>query len=154
MAETSKLLNPDKTVLIPDMRAGCSLAASITGADVRLLRERYPRRAGRDLCQHLRRREGGERHLLHVVERRAGRREPGRPTASSSCPTSISRSGSPRRPKVKIIAWKGACEVHERFTGDELRDIASRSRRSRSSRIPECPPDVIAEADFTGSTAA
>ena len=70
MAETSKILAPEKTVLIPDMRAGCSLAASITGADVRLIKQRYPGRAGRDLREHLGRRESRERRLLHVVERR------------------------------------------------------------------------------------
>ena len=75
MAETAKLLNPDKTVLIPDMRAGCSLAESITAADVRLLRAALSRRAGRDLCQHLGRGEGGERHLLHLRQRQEGRRD-------------------------------------------------------------------------------
>ena len=69
MAETSKILSPDKTVLIPDSRAGCSLAASITGADVRALRASLSRRADRRLCQHLGRGEGGGRHLLHLLER-------------------------------------------------------------------------------------
>ena len=78
MAETSKILNPEKTVLIPDTRAGCSLAASITGEDVRLLRDRLSGRAGRGLCEHLGRREGGGRYLLHVVKRAAGGREPRR----------------------------------------------------------------------------
>ena len=67
MAETSKLLNPDKMVLIPDRRAGCSLAASITGADVRALRETLSRRPRRHLCQHFRRGEGRVRHLLHLL---------------------------------------------------------------------------------------
>ena len=74
MAETAKILNPEKTVLIPDLAAGCSLAASITGADVRLLRERYPDAAGRHLRQHLGRGEGRVRRLLHLGERRRGRR--------------------------------------------------------------------------------
>ena len=69
MAETAKVLNPEKTVLIPDLKAGCSLASAITGEDVRLLRERFPGRAGRDLRQHLRGGEGRERHHLHLVER-------------------------------------------------------------------------------------
>ena len=75
MAETSKLLNPDKTVLIPDSRAGCSLAASITGADVRAAARGLSRRAGRHLRQHLGRGEGRVRHLLHLVQRRAGGRD-------------------------------------------------------------------------------
>ena len=78
MAETSKILNPDKTVLIPDLKAGCSLAASITGEDVRLLRAAIPGRAGGRLCQHVGRGEGRGRHLLHLVERAAGGREPRR----------------------------------------------------------------------------
>ena len=68
MAETSKILSPEKTVLIPDLRAGCSLAASITGADVRLLQAEISRPAGRHLCEHLRRGEGRERYLLHLVQ--------------------------------------------------------------------------------------
>ena len=72
MAETSKILSPEKTVLIPSMEAGCSLAASITGADVRLLQAEISRPAGGDLCEHLRRREGGKRYLLHQRQCREG----------------------------------------------------------------------------------
>jgi quinolinate synthase len=71
MAETAKLLNPQKTVLIPDLRAGCSLADSITAQDVRLMRQRYPGVCGR-ICQHVDRGEGGVRHLLHVGQRAQG----------------------------------------------------------------------------------
>ena len=74
MAETAKLLNPAKTVLIPDTRAGCSLASSITAADVRLMRQKHPGRAGGDLCQFVRRGEGGVRHLLHLGQREEDRR--------------------------------------------------------------------------------
>jgi quinolinate synthase len=152
MAETSKILNPDKTVLIPDSRAGCSLAASITAADVRLLRERFPGvpvvayvntsadvKAEVDICCT-------SSNALQVVE-------------SLNAPTVIflpdqylaryvaSKTG------VKIIAWKGACEVHERFTGDELRAYREADPGVQIIAHPECPPDVLAEADFTGSTA-
>ena len=82
MAETSKVLCPDKTVLIPDLRAGCSLAASITAADVRLIKQRYPGRAGGHLRQHHRRGEGRDRHLLHQRQRGAGGR--GRRRASGA----------------------------------------------------------------------
>jgi quinolinate synthase len=142
MAETSKLLNPDKTVLIPDLRAGCSLAESITGADVRLLRERYPGvpvvayvntsadvKAEVDICCT-------SSNAVHVVEepRRRSRHLPAGPVSGQ-----IRRSQT----KVKIIAWHGACEVHERFTGEEL----PLSRDDPTMQIiahPECPPDVIA----------
>jgi quinolinate synthase len=152
MAETSKLLNPDKTVLIPDSRAGCSLASSITGADVRLLRERFPGvpvvayvntsadvKAEVDICCT-------SSNAVQVVE-------------SLQAPTAIFLPDQylakyvASKTRVKIIAWKGACEVHERFTGDELRAYREADPSVQIIAHPECPPDVLAEADFTGSTA-
>jgi quinolinate synthase len=152
MAETSKILNPDKTVLIPDSRAGCSLAASITAADVRLLRERFPGvpvvayvntsadvKAEVDICCT-------SSNALQVVE-------------SLNAPTVIFLPDQylaryvASKTNVKIIAWKGACEVHERFTGDELRAYREADPSVQIIAHPECPPDVLAEADFTGSTA-
>ncbi len=152
MAETSKILNPHKTVLIPDSRAGCSLAASITGADVRLLRERFPGvpvvayvntsadvKAAVDICCT-------SSNAVEVVE-------------SLNAPTVIFLPDQylakyvASKTNVKIIAWKGACEVHERFTGDELRAYREADPSVQIIAHPECPPDVLAEADFTGSTA-
>ena len=152
MAETSKLLNPDKTVLIPDSRAGCSLASSITAADVRLLRERFPGvpvvayvntsaevKAEVDICCT-------SSNAVQVVE-------------SLNAPTVIFLPDQylakyvASQTDVKIIAWKGACEVHERFTGDELRAYREADPTVQIIAHPECPPDVLAEADFTGSTA-
>jgi quinolinate synthase len=152
MAETSKILNPDKTVLIPDSRAGCSLASSISGADVRLLRERFPGvpvvayvntsaavKAEVDICCT-------SSNALQVVE-------------SLNAPTVIFLPDQylakyvASKTNVKIIAWKGACEVHERFTGDELRAYREADPSVQIIAHPECPPDVLAEADFTGSTA-
>src|ERR1700744_1583744 len=152
MAETSKILNPDKTVLIPDSRAGCSLAASITGADVRLLRERFPGvpvvayvntsadvKAEVDICCT-------SSNAVAVVE-------------SLNAPTVIFLPDQylakyvASKTSVKIIAWKGACEGHERFTGDELRAYPEADPSVQIIAHPECPPDVLAEADFTGSTA-
>lgn len=152
MAETSKLLNPDKTVLIPDSRAGCSLAASITGADVRLLREKFPGvpvvayvntsaevKAEVDICCT-------SSNAVQVVE-------------SLNAPTVIFLPDRylatyvASKTNVKIIAWKGACEVHERFTGDELRAFRDADPSVQIIAHPECPPEVLAEADFTGSTA-
>ena len=152
MAETSKILNPEKTVLIPDSRAGCSLAASLTAADVRLLRERFPGvpvvayvntsaevKAEVDICCT-------SSNALQVVE-------------SLNAPTVIFLPDQylaryvASKTAVKIIAWKGACEVHERFTGDELRAYREADPSVQIIAHPECPPDVLAEADFTGSTA-
>src|SRR5580693_2554170 len=152
MAETSKTLNPHKTVLIPDSRAGCSLASSITGADVRLLRERFPGvpvvayvntsadvKAEVDICCT-------SSNAVQVVE-------------SLHAPTVIFLPDQylakyvASQTDVKIIAWKGACEVHERFTGDELALIRSNDPSVQIIAHPECPPDVIEAADFTGSTA-
>jgi quinolinate synthase len=152
MAETSKILNPEKTILIPDSRAGCSLASSITGADVRLLRERFPGvpvvayvntsadvKAEVDICCT-------SSNAVQVVE-------------SLNAPTVIFLPDQylakyvASKTSVKIIAWKGACEVHERFTGDELRAYREADPSVQIIAHPECPPDVLAEADFTGSTA-
>ena len=152
MAETSKLLNPDKVVLIPDMRAGCSLAASITGADVRLLRERHPGapvvtyintsadvKAESDICCT-------SSNAVAVVES-LGVDE------VIFLPDQYLAKWVASQTKVKIIAWTGACEVHERFTGEELRSYREAEPGIQIIAHPECPPDVLAEADFTGSTA-
>jgi quinolinate synthase len=153
MAETSKLLNPDKTVLIPDLRAGCSLAQSITGEDVRLLRERYPGvpvvtyvntsadvKAESDICCT-------SSNAVQVVESFGVDRV-------ICIPDEYLARWVATQTKVKIIAWKGHCEVHERFTGEELRRYREADPNVQILAHPECPPDVIAEADFTGSTSA
>ena len=152
MAETSKLLNPEKTVLIPDMRAGCSLAESITGADVRALREAYP----------------GVPIVTYVNTSAEVKAESDICCTSSNAVKVVEAMNAPRvlcipdeylakyvqtQTSVEIIAWKGHCEVHERFTGKELRRYRDADPSIRIIAHPECPPDVIEEADFTGSTA-
>jgi quinolinate synthase len=152
MAETSKLLNPDKIVLIPDLKAGCSLAASITGADVRRLREAYPGvpvvayvntsadvKAEVDICCT-------SSNAVQVVESLGVDRV-------LFVPDQYLAKYVVSKTKVKIIAWHGACEVHERFTGEELRKYRENDPTLKIIAHPECPPDVIAEADYTGSTA-
>lgn len=152
MAETSKILSPEKTVLIPDSRAGCSLAQAITGEDVRLLRERYPGvpvvvyvntsaevKAESDICCT-------SSNALQVVESLGS-------DTVIFLPDQYLAKYVASQTKVKIIAWQGACEVHERFTGDELRVYRESDPNIQIIAHPECPPDVIAEADFTGSTA-
>jgi quinolinate synthase len=146
------VLCPDKTVLIPDLRAGCSLAASITGADVRLLREKFPGvpvvayvntsaevKAEVDICCT-------SSNALEVVE--SLRRD-----RVIFLPDRYLASYVATQTKVKIIAWTGACEVHERFTAEELRRYREGDPALQIIAHPECPPDVLAEADYTGSTA-
>jgi quinolinate synthase len=151
MAETAKILSPDKTVLLPDMKAGCSLAASITGEDVRKLRQQYPGvpvvtyvnayadvRAEADICCT-------SANAVQVVESLGSDRVIflpdgylGRYVASKT--------------DVEIILWEGACEVHERFTAEELRGYRRDYPGIHIVAHPECPPDVLDEADFVGST--
>jgi quinolinate synthase len=157
MAETSKILSPDKTVLIPDLRAGCSLAASISGADVRLLRQRYPGlpvvtyvntsadvKAESDVCCT-------SSNAKAVVEDIA--REWGTGTVIM-IPDEYLAQNIARQTGVKIITWKGHCEVHERFSAADIRSYREGNPGVVVLAHPECPPEVIAEADFAGSTAA
>jgi len=157
MAETSKILSPDKTVLIPDPRAGCSLAASITGADVRLLRQKYPGlpvvtyvntsaevKAESDVCCT-------SSNAVAVVEEIA--REFGTDTVIM-IPDKYLAQNVANLTGVKVITWEGACEVHERFTAAEIRDYRTAHPGIVVLAHPECPPEVVAEADFAGSTAA
>jgi quinolinate synthase len=152
MAETAKLLNPAKRVLIPDSRAGCSLADSITGDDVKLLRQKYP----------------GVPVIAYVNTSAAVKAEVDICCTSGNVVEVIESLGVPRviclpdeylakwaqtQTKVEIIAWKGHCEVHERFTATEIRSFRAANPGVTVLAHPECPPEVIAEADFTGSTA-
>jgi quinolinate synthase len=152
MAETAKILNPDKVVLIPDVKAGCSLAEAITAHDVRLLRAHFPGvpvvtyvntsaevKAESDICCT-------SSNAVEVVESLGAERV-------IFLPDEYLAKYVASQTEVKIIAWKGHCEVHERFTGDELRGYRETDPGLMIIAHPECPPDVLAEADFTGSTA-
>jgi len=144
-------MNPDKTVLIPDLEAGCSLAESITAADVRSLREAYP----------------GVPIVTYVNTSAEVKAECDICCTSSNAVNVVESLGAPRvllipdeylanyvatKTDVEIIAWKGRCEVHERFTGEELIAVKEADPSVRIIAHPECPPDVIKVADFTGST--
>ncbi len=153
MAETAKILSPEKTVLIPDMRAGCSLAESITAEDVRLLRQKYP----------------GVPVVTYVNTSAAVKAETDICCTSANAVAVVESLGVPRviflpdeylgqhvanQTDVEVILWRGHCMVHERFTGAQLKDL--RSRYGADLQIlahPECPQDVLAESDFVGSTA-
>jgi quinolinate synthase len=153
MAETAKLLNPAKTVLIPDLEAGCSLAASITADDIKLLRQRHP----------------GVPIVTYVNTSAAVKAESDVCCTSSNAKKIVEALGVPRvimlpdeylarntaaLTKVEIIAWKGHCEVHERFTPEDIRSLRESHPGITVLAHPECPPEVVAECDFTGSTAA
>jgi quinolinate synthase len=151
MAETAKLMNPGKTVLIPDLRAGCSLAESITGADVRLLRQRYPGvpvvtyvntsaevKAESDICCT-------SSNAVAVVESLGVKRV-------IFLPDQYLGRWVASQTDVEIILWEGSCMVHERFTGEQLRSYREGHPGIQIIAHPECPPDVLAEADFVGST--
>jgi quinolinate synthase len=151
MAETAKLVNPKKTVLVPDLRAGCSLAESITGADVRLLRERYPDtpvvtyvntsaevKAESDICVT-------SGNAVKIVNSLGANRV-------IFLPDEYLAKYVASQTDVEIIAWKGHCEVHERFTGAQIRAYREDDPSLIVLAHPECPPDVLAEADYVGST--
>ena len=153
MAETAKLLNPGRTVLIPDLRAGCSLAASITAADVRLLRQRWP----------------GVPIVTYVNTSAAVKAESDICCTSGNAKKIVESLGVPKvimlpdeylaqniaaETKVEIVTWAGHCEVHERFSAADVRQLRIGHPGIVVLAHPECPPEVVAEADFAGSTAA
>jgi len=157
MAETSKILCPDKKVLIPDLRAGCSLASSITGADVRMIKARYPGvpvvtyvnttadvKAETDICCT-------SANAVQVVEQAA------REWGVDKCiliPDEFLAKNVARQTDIKIIAWQGRCEVHERFDAADIAELRVSYPGAQILAHPECPPEIIEASDFTGSTAA
>ena len=151
MAETAKILNPDKKVLIPDMSAGCSLAEAITGEDVRLLKQKYPGvpvvsyvntsadvKAETDICCT-------SSNAVEIVES-LGVDE------VIFLPDEYLGKNVAAQTKVKIITFHGTCIVHERFTPEEIREYRKNYPGIVVLAHPECPPEVVAEADYTGST--
>lgn len=151
MAETAKILNPARTVLIPDAEAGCSLAASISAADIRLLRQRYPGapvvtyvntsaevKAESDICCT-------SANALAIVESLPE-------DTVIFLPDQYLGRHVARQTRKRLILWEGSCEVHERFSGEQIR--ALRKPGIVVLAHPECPPDVLDAADFVGSTAA
>jgi quinolinate synthase len=157
MAETSKVLAPEKRVLIPDPLAGCSLASSITGADVRLIKQRYPGlpvvtyvnttaevKAETDVCCT-------SANAVQVVEAVAAEWGVDRVIL---IPDEFLARNVARQTDIKIIAWAGRCEVHERFSGDDIRELRDAYPGAEILAHPECPTDVLEASDFAGSTAA
>jgi quinolinate synthase len=157
MAETSKILAPEKTVLIPSLEAGCSLASSITAADVRLLKERYPGtpvvtyvnttaevKAETDICCT-------SSNAVQVVEHICAEWGTDRVIL---IPDQYLAKNVARMTDKKVITWAGSCEVHERFTAEDIRELRVANPGVKVLAHPECPPEVLNEADYAGSTAA
>jgi len=151
MAETAKLMNPHKKILLPDMGAGCSLAESITGKDVRMLKEKYPGvpvvtyvntsaevKAESDICCT-------SANAVKVVESLGSNKV-------IFLPDQYMAKYVQTKTKVQIISWVGTCIVHERFSSQEVEDVKKQNPGILVLSHPECPPEVIAASDFTGST--
>jgi len=152
MAETAKLLNPSKTVLIPDPKAGCSLAESIAPEDIALLRQAYPDapvvtyvntsaavKAASDICCT-------SANAVKVVE------SLGVPRVIM-IPDEYLAKNVAAQTKVEIVAWRGRCEVHEQFSARDIQELREAYPGAVVLAHPECPPEVVAASDFAGSTA-
>ena len=152
MAETAKILSPNKNVLIPDTRAGCSLSESITAEDIRLLKQKYPGvpvvtyvntsadvKAETDVCCT----SGNAKHVVESLG----------VDKVIFLPDEYLAKNIAAQTDVKIISWKGRCEVHERFTADEIMAYKKQHKYIVVLAHPECSPEVIAVSDFAGSTA-
>ena len=152
MAETAKLMNPDKTVLIPDERAGCSLAESITAEDVRKMKERYPGvpvvtyvnstadvKAETDVCCT----SGNAKRVVESLN----------VPRVIMIPDEFLAQNIQNETGIEMLTWPGHCEVHERFTPQEIRQYRRMHPGVTVIAHPECPPEVVAEADYSGSTA-
>ena len=151
MAETAKLMNPKKKVLLPDMRAGCSLSSSITGDDVRILKKKYP----------------GVPVVSYVNTSAEVKAETDVCCTSANAEKIFNSLGVNKviflpddylakyvasQTDVEIISWKGTCEVHEKFNDEEINEIRKNNPDIKIIAHPECPPDVIKASDFAGST--
>ena len=151
MAETAKLMSPEKKVLLPDMDAGCSLSSSITGEDVRKLKKKYPGvpvvsyvntsaevKAETDICCT-------SANALKIVQSLGVKKV-------IFLPDDFLAKYVASQTDVEIISWKGTCEVHEQFNDEEINEIRKNNPGIKIIAHPECPPDVIRASDFAGST--
>lgn len=155
MAETSKILCPEKKIIIPDMEAGCSLAASITAQGLRDMKAKHPGipvityvntsaevKAESDVCCT-------SSNALKIVNE-LGRQ--GHDTVIMT-PDKFLAQNIAAQTDINIIYWEGTCEVHERFSAEDVRNIRAANDGVVVLAHPECPPEVMAEADYAGSTA-
>jgi len=151
MAETAKLMSPNKKVILPDMNAGCSLSSSITGKDVKFLKEKYPGvpvvsyvntsaevKAETDVCCT-------SANAVKIVNSLGVKKV-------IFLPDDYLAKYVASQTDVEIISWKGTCEVHEQFNDEEINEIRKNNPGIKIIAHPECPPDVIQASDFAGST--
>ncbi len=151
MAETAKLMSPNKKVLLPDMNAGCSLSSSITGEDVRNLKRKYPGvpvvsyvntsadvKSETDICCT-------SANAVKIVESLGVKKV-------IFLPDDFLAKYVASQTNIEIISWKGTCEVHEQFNDQEINEIRKNNPGIKIIAHPECPPDVIKASDFAGST--
>ncbi len=165
MAETAKLMSPNKKVILPDMDAGCSLSSSITGKDVRLLKEKYPG-VGKDV-RLLKEKYPGVPVVSYVNTSAEVKAETDVCCTSANAVKIVKSLGVKRviflpddylakyvasQTDVEIISWKGICIVHDQFNKKEIEDIRKNNPGIKIIAHPECPPDVIEASDFAGST--
>lgn len=152
MAETSKILSPEKTVLMPDMEAGCSLAESITADGIEEMRAKYPGapvvtyvnttadvKAASDICCT-------SSNAVQIVDAMDS-------DTVIMTPDQYLAQNVANQSKKNIVFWPGSCIVHEQYTAKDLQEFREWNPGTRLIAHPECPPDVVAEADFSGSTA-
>ena len=151
MAETAKLMSPNKKVLLPDMGAGCSLSSSITGEDVRNLKKQHPGvpvvsyvntsaevKAETDVCCT-------SANAVKIVKSLGVKKV-------IFLPDNYLAQYVASQTDVEIISWKGICMVHDQFNDQEIHEIRKNNPEIKIIAHPECPPDVIKASDFAGST--
>jgi quinolinate synthase len=174
MAETAKILNPQKTVLLPAEKAGCSLAASITAADVRKLKQRFPGvpvvtyvntyadvKAESDVCCTSSNAAAvvdslGVDTVIFIPDEYLARnvaRDTGKHIIFPTL-TPKSADTSDTELDYQLIGWHGRCEVHEKFTVEDIANVREQFPDVVILTHPECSPEVVAASDFSGGTAA
>lgn len=172
MAETAKILNPEKTVLLPAEKAGCSLAESITAEDVRKLKKRFPGvpvvtyvntyadvKAESDICCTSSNAAAvveslntetviflPDEFLAKNVAKETGKH--------IIFPSKLPKTQRQSKLDYQIIGWEGRCEVHEKFTVEDIENVRKQFPDVVILSHPECSPDVVDASDFSGSTSA
>lgn len=170
MAETAKILNPTKTVLIPSMKAGCSLAESITAEDVRQLKKMFPGvpviayvntyadvKAEVDICCTSGNAKAvvesfGTDTVIFLPDEYLAQNVANETGKQIIFPTLTPNSKMGSNLTYQMIGWRGRCEVHEKFTVKDIDDIRAQFPNVLILSHPECSPEVVSASDMAGST--